>query len=67
MSIYDLQGLGIAELRSGWFGSTPQVRVTTQLAVGLLCGLLIALVMRNALGVRIRESAVRSSRVGSPP
>jgi|GEM_PF-2111039 len=66
VSIYDLQGLGIAELRSGWFGSTPQVRVTTQLAVGLLCGLLIALVMRSALGVRIRESAVRSSRVWGP-
>lgn len=42
----------------------PGVRVTTQLAVGLLCGLLIALVMRSALGVRIRESAVRSSRWG---
>lgn len=34
--------------------------------MGLLCGLLIATVMRSALGVRIRESAVRSSRVWGP-
>lgn len=66
VSIYDLNGLGIAELRSGWFGSTPQVRVTTQLSVGLLCGLLIALVMRSGIGVRIRETAARLRRAWGP-
>lgn len=59
VSIYDLRGLGIAELRSGWFGTTPEVRVSTQLAVGLSGGLLICLVMRSSLWPRIRRSAAR--------
>lgn len=56
VTIYDIEGLGIPELRSGWFGKTPQVSLTTQLAVGLLCGVFIAFVMRSRLGVRIRAS-----------
>ena len=59
VSIYDLRGLGIAELRRGWFGKTPEVRVSTQLAVGLSGGLLICLVMRSSLWPRIRRSAAR--------
>lgn len=59
VSIYDLKGLGFAELRSGWYGSTPQVRISTQFAVGLMCGLMLALVMRSRLWRRIRDEASR--------
>ena len=62
VSIYDLQELGIPELRSGWFEPTPHVRPSTQLAVGLAIGLLLAVVMRNGLGSRIRQSWTRCRR-----
>jgi hypothetical protein len=57
VSIYDLQHLGISELRSGWYGQTPRVGVARQLAVGLWSGLLIALVMRTRIWPRIRTTA----------
>lgn len=59
VSIYDLSGLGIAELRSGWFGTTPRVAVTTQLAVGLSCGVFFCLVMRSRYWARLRNRGVR--------
>lgn len=59
VSIYDLSGLGIAELRSGWFGTTPQVSVTTQLAVGLSGGVFLCLVMRTRYWPRMRASGAR--------
>jgi len=59
VTIYDLNGLGYADLRSGWFGTTPKVAWTTQLAVGLWCGLFIALVIRSRLWPRIRDTAGR--------
>lgn len=62
ISIYDLKDLGIPELRSGWFEPTPQVRLTTQLAVGLAIGLLLSFVMRTALGRRIWQSWSRCRR-----
>ena len=66
VSIYDLGGLGIAELRSGWFGTTPEVRVSTQLAVGLSGGLLICLVMRSRLWPRIRASGAAMAQQWGP-
>jgi hypothetical protein len=66
VSIYDLGGLGIAELRSGWFGTTPEVRVSTQLAVGLSGGLLICLVMRSRLWPRIRAAGARMAQQWEP-
>lgn len=66
VSIYDLSGLGIAELRSGWFGTTPQVRVSTQLAVGLSGALFVCLVMRSRLGPRIRGRAAGLVRAWGP-
>ncbi len=56
VSIYDLKALGIPSERSGWFQPTPQVRLTTQLAVGLVIGLLIAGAMRRPLASRLRHS-----------
>ena len=47
ISIYDLSGLGVPELRSGWFGKTPAVGILIQLAIGLLAGLALALVTRS--------------------
>ena len=66
VSIYDLKGLGFAELRSGWFGTTPQVRVATELAVGTLCGLLIALLLRSRIGPLIRAEASALWRSAGP-
>ena len=67
VSIYDISGLGIAELRSGWFQPTPEVRITTQLAVGLVCGLFIALIRRSRLGPRVRATAARLYGAWGPP
>lgn len=59
VSIYDLKGLGVPELRSGWYKPTPRVRQSTQLAVGLVCGLFVAALMRSRLWHRIRGSGIR--------
>ncbi len=59
VSIYDLKALGIPELRSGWYKPTPHVAMTTQLAVGLLAGLLIAMVMRSRIWPRFLDTAAR--------
>jgi hypothetical protein len=66
VSIYDLKALGISSVRTGWFQPTPQVRLTTQLAVGLLTGLLIAAAMRSRWAPRITDSWVRSRRAWGP-
>ncbi len=52
-SLYDLKGLGVQELRNGWYGQTPTVTVVTQLAVGLLGGLLIGLTLHSGLRPRL--------------
>jgi hypothetical protein len=45
--IYDLSGLGVPELRSGWYGETrPPIHVSIQLVIGLLAGLALAAVGR---------------------
>ena len=66
ISIYDLKNLGAPELRSGWYEATPSIRVADQLAVGLLSGLLIALVMRSRLWPRIVEDAVNLRHAWGP-
>ncbi len=66
VSIYDLKPLGIPSVRSGWFQPTPKVRVTTQLAVGLLIGLLLAAVMRSRLAPTIRSTWRRARRAWGP-
>ncbi|MCW1958961.1 MAG: hypothetical protein KIH64_010530, partial [Mycobacterium sp.] len=66
VSIYDLQGLGVPELPSGWHKATPKVRMSTQLAVGLLCGLFVAAVMRSSLWPRIVQTALRFRRCWGP-
>ncbi len=65
-TIYDLKGLGLPELRSGWFEPTPVVRVSTQLAIGLSCGFLIAAVRRSRLWPRIAQEG-RVFRATSGP
>lgn len=57
VSVYDLKGLGVPEMRSGWFRPTPQVPVRNQLAVGLLCGLFVAGVIRSRFWPRIVQNA----------
>jgi hypothetical protein len=59
ISIYDLKDLGVPMLRSGWYGTTPDVTRATQLAVGMICGLFIACVMRLHVWRRVTASATR--------
>lgn len=66
ISIYDLRNLGIPELRSGWYGTTPRVTVPTQLAVGLIIGLFIALLIRSRIGPMAANSA-RRFKAGAGP
>ena len=47
VSIYDLKKLGVPELRSGWYRSTPRLEVTHQLIPGLVAGLLLAWILRS--------------------
>ncbi|MCH9734872.1 MAG: hypothetical protein K0U78_10000 [Actinomycetia bacterium] len=58
VSIYDLKGLGLPEFRNGWQGTTPTMGAVKQLAVGLMVGLLLALVMRSRIWPRVVEEAV---------
>ena len=53
ISIYDLKGIGVQELRSGWYGETPTVSLLTQLAAGLLGGLLVGLTLHSRLRPRL--------------
>jgi hypothetical protein len=59
ISIYDVKGIGVQELRSGWYGETPTVSLLTQLAIGLLGGLLVGLTLRSRLGPRLSAWARR--------
>jgi hypothetical protein len=43
--IYDLSGLGVPELRTGWWGEIPPLSVPIQLVTGSLLGLALTLVM----------------------
>lgn len=66
VAIYDLEELGIPELRSGWFEPTPEVRLTTQLAVGLAVGVLLGIVVRSPVGRRARQQWIVSCRAWGP-
>lgn len=66
VTIYDLKGLGVPELRSGWYGETPQVQTSTQLAVGMACGLLLAVVFRSRYRTRIVATATRMRKSWGP-
>ena len=58
-SLYDLKGLGVQEMRNGWYGETPTVSLVTQLAVGLLGGLLVGLTLHSRLRPRLGAMARR--------
>lgn len=66
VSIYDLKALGVPDVRSGWYKKTPHVGLTSQLALGLVVGLFIALVMRSSLWPRIVENAIRLRNAWGP-
>lgn len=51
ISIYDLKETGVAEVRSGWVGSSSAPSLPTQLLIGLLIGLVMALSARSRLRV----------------
>jgi hypothetical protein len=67
ISIYDLSGLGVPELRSGWFGKTPAVGIPIQLAIGLVSGLALAMVMRSNAARRTVTQKVKSFQVTAGP
>jgi hypothetical protein len=60
VSIYDLSVLGIPEFRSGWYQPTPEVRLGTQLVVGLAGGLLVVLIMLTPVWPRVRTNIART-------
>jgi hypothetical protein len=56
ISIYDLSGLDVRELRGGWVGGkAPAMPLPVQLAIGLLLGLAVALVARSNAGYIVTE------------
>lgn len=63
ISIYDLKGLGLPEMKNGWYEPTPQVPWVKQLGVGLILGLLIAGLMRSRKWPAITATAARLRRV----
>jgi hypothetical protein len=66
ISIYDLGGLGISELRSGWLGKAPTMTVPAQVLLGILLGGCLALVGRSELGGRL-AGIVRSIYAAAGP
>jgi hypothetical protein len=66
VSIYDLSGLGVPEQRNGWYQPTPYISVPSQLAVGLVCGLFVALVVRSRVWPRIKDKAANLGRTWGP-
>jgi hypothetical protein len=66
ISIYDLNGFGVTELRSGWFGKTPAIGVPLQLAIGLLFGLALALVARSGTRYTATQK-VKSFQIAAGP
>ena len=66
ISIYDLKGIGVQELRNGWYGETPNVTLLTQLAVGLLGGFLVGLTLHSRLRPRLGAMARRWYEYAGP-
>lgn len=66
ISIYDLEGLGVPEQRNGWYGETPEVGLTKQLAFGLFFGLLFAFAPRSRLWPRLVRIVKRLRRAAGP-
>src|SRR5262249_1692683 len=67
ISIYDLSGLDVPELRGGWVGPNPPVvPVPIQLAIGLLLGLALALVARSKARYIVTEK-VKSFQITAGP
>lgn len=52
MSIYDLDGLGVPDVRSGWFEQLPPTSIPAQVVIGLLIGAGVVLISRVNMGVR---------------
>jgi hypothetical protein len=57
ITIYDLSGLGEAQTRSGWIGSSPPPSIPLQVASGLVVGLLLASAVRFGAGAFVVEKA----------
>jgi hypothetical protein len=65
ISIYDLSGLNTS-YRTGWFGKTPATGIPTQLAIGLLSGLALALVARSSARYFITKK-IKSFQIAAGP
>ena len=66
ISIYDLGGLGVPELRSGWFGQTKPIDIPTQVVIGLLLGVALALIGRSDAGNRAAKIALSIYTAAGP-
>ena len=66
ISIYDLGGLGVPESRSGWFGQTQPTNIPTQVVIGLLLGVALALMGRSDAGNRAAKIALSIYTAAGP-
>ena len=66
ISIYDLKGLGVPELRNGWYGETPSISLVRQLALGLILGLLFAFLPRSRIWPRVVKVVRRLRKAAGP-
>jgi hypothetical protein len=67
VSIYDLKGISIPELRSGWFRTAPQVRMTEQIGTGLLAGALLVGALSTMTRRRVGAALTRFRRAAGLP
>lgn len=67
VSIYDLKGISVPELRSGWFRAAPQVRMTEQIGTGLLAGALLAGALSTMARRRVGAALTRFRRAAGLP
>jgi len=59
VSIYDLGGLGLPELKSGWFKAPTTVATVRHVVVGFVFGILLAWAIRRGVWARLRDKAIR--------
>ncbi|ORW34976.1 hypothetical protein AWC19_00030 [Mycobacterium palustre] len=67
VSIYDLGGLGVPELRSGWRGGTRDPGAPIQIAIGLLFGLALALAARSRARYTVTQKVEAFRLAAGPP
>jgi hypothetical protein len=66
ITIYDLSGLGVTELRSGWHGKNNPIGVPMQTLIGILSGVVLGLISRSRAGYAVRRLVARFQTAAGP-